>query len=488
MNKNIEKKYWCILAAVVFLIALAAITNGSMWDDELCRVEESINGDFAGNWIKAVGYGQPGYMLWMFFWIKFVGKTEFLLRTSNLVFAAAAFFYVYKIIKSKGCSPLFALLFFIHPMFIYYMDEVTPYIAVYAFSIAFIYYVFYAEPFDGIKNMVTINFVFLAGVFTHFIFGFIYVLYLYKILSAKYRKKFWEHFRIFAIFCIAYIPLFVLDCYGLFLLGPTTRTGFGIKNMMYVCYAFLGFAGLGISRNDLRAGHFEAMGIPELTGVGILAVILIGIAVVWFMDRKKIKFSSTEMIKGAILYFAVFCTFSVLLDFGMWERHCIGVFPVFLIVMIDLFEYFLCRKSLGKVFVWGYCICLLFSAWNIRFSYYYACDDWKSVSEYLVNELEQNEKITIITSMNGSSYFDAGKYYDITENKKKKQQKIINLKNEQELKEMITIQEREDKFIFVLFEKAVSPEMFRFYDEHPDFYVDDTFNSFKIVEYTRGSV
>lgn len=478
------KKYWYMMAVITFLISLLAITNGSMWDDEICRVEEAINGDFVNNWIRAVRFGQPGYMIWMFFWVQFIGKTEFILRTSNLVFASIAFCYVYRIIKNKGCHPFFSLLFFVHPMFIYYMDEVTPYIAVYALSLAFIYYVFYAKTFDSRKNIILVNIVFLTGVFTHFIFGFIYVLYIYKVFSIKSQKTLRSHFQIFLIFCIAYIPLLVLDCYGLFLLGPTTRTGFGIKNVMYVCYAFLGFAGLGISRNDLRAGHFEAMSISNLIGIGILSIILVGITIVWFIYRKQIKFLMMEMIKGTVLYFAVFCAFAIPIDFGMWERHCIGVLPVYIIMIIDIFEC-LYKKSMGRILVIGYCICLLFSAWNIRFTYYYSCDDWKSVSEYLINELEQNEKVTIITITKDGSHFGAGKYYDVMGNRKKYSQKIINLKSEEELEQEITTREKSNKLIIVLYEKAISPEKYTAYDNNPQCYVNSTFNSFKIVEYEK---
>lgn len=474
-----------LLYIIILLISLIAVTNGSMWGDELCRIEESIDGDFANNWVRAVGYGQPGYMIWMFLWVQFIGKTEFILRTSNLVFVSIAFYYAYKIIKSRRIHPLFTLLFFVHPMFIYYMDEVTPYIAVYTLSLAFIYYVFYAESFDSKKNIILINIVFLAGVFIHFVFGFIYILYIYKVFSAR-QQKMSRHLMIFLFFCIAYIPLLVLDCYGLFLSkSTTTGTGFGLKNILYICYGFLGFAGLGISRNDLRAGHFDAMGISNLVGIGILSIILLGIGIVWFVNRHQIKFSKQEMITGTVLYFIVFFAFSMPIDFGMWERHCMGVLPVYIIMIIDLFEYILRKRNLERILVAGYCICLLFSAWNMRFNYYYACDDWKSVSEYLIDELEHNEKLTIIISINGDSYFDTGRYYDITGNRKNVSQKIIKLQNKEEIEQEIASEKKSDKLIIVLFEKGISSQMYTAYDDNSEFHVINSFNSFKIVERSK---
>ena len=34
-------------------------------------------------------------------------------------------------------------------------------------------------------------------------------------------------------------------------------TGFGIKNIAYVLYGFVGMSGIGLSRNDLRALNFS---------------------------------------------------------------------------------------------------------------------------------------------------------------------------------------------------------------------------------------
>ncbi len=488
-QENVEKiskrsrnqVYWIITAGLVTLISVLSITNGSMWGDEICRVMDPISGNFANTWKTAMGYGQPGYMSFMFIWVKLVGQTEFLMRTSNLIFAAIAFYYVYRIMQCKKYHPFFALLFFIHPMFAYYMDEVTPYIMVYALSIAFIYYVFFVEEFDSIGNVIKINLIFLLGVFIHFIFGFIYVLYIFKVFMNK-PIKLKKHILVFLFFCVFYIPLLAMDCYGLFYLGPSTKTGFGIKNILYIVYAFLGFAGLGISRNDLRAGNFDIIGINQIVYMGVLVVAVMAIAIIWLCNRKEIKIDRKEMIGGTIAYFIVFFLFSLPIGFGLWERHCMGVLPVYILVIMDLL-YYMIGKGKGKYFFAVlYTICLIFSAANIRFNYYYVCDDYKGVSEYLGENLEQSENLTILFSAND---FDAGGYYDITQRKTKDSQKLICVKriDEEVLRKVLIENEDSNKIIVVLFEKAVSSKFWHTYDGNSDLNICDDYNSFRIIEY-----
>ncbi|MCM1101474.1 MAG: hypothetical protein NC079_08230 [Clostridium sp.] len=480
-DKTADQICWMITAVLVALISVLSITNGSMWGDEICRVMDPISGNFANTWKTAMGYGQPGYMSFMFVWVKLVGKTEFLMRTSNLIFVAVAFYYVYKIMQRKKYPAFLALLFFIHPMFVYYMDEVTPYIMVYALSIAFIYYVFFVDRFDSIENIIKINSIFLLGVFIHFIFGFIYVLYIFKIFANK-PIKLKKHILVFLCFCVLYIPLLAMDCYGLFYLGPSTKTGFGIKNIMYIIYAFLGFVGLGISRNDLRAGNFDVISIDQIIYMGILVAVVMAIAIIWLFNRKKIKIDRKEMIGGAIAYFIVFFLFSLPIGFGLWERHCMGVLPVYVLVVMDLL-YYLIKSGKSKCFLAAlYVMCLMFSAANIRFNYYYVCDDYKGVQGYLTEKLEQTENITILFSADS---FDMGGYYDVTRSKENDLQKIlcVNLIDEDVLNRTLTENADSDKIIVVLFEKAVSSKFWHSYDAESDLNICDDYNSFRIIEY-----
>ncbi|MCM1327796.1 MAG: hypothetical protein NC243_14160 [Lachnoclostridium sp.] len=480
-EKNVEKIYWMITAGIVALISVLSITDGSMWGDEICRVIDPISGNFANTWKTAMGYGQPGYLSFMFIWVNLVGKTEFLMRTSNLIFAAIAFYYVCRIIQCKKYPVFYALLFFIHPMFVYYMDEVTPYIMVYALSMAFIYQVFFVEEFDTPRNIIKINLIFFLGVFIHFIFGFIYVLYLFKILINR-PMKLKRHILIFLCFCVLYVPLLVMDCYGLFYLGPSTKTGFGIKNIMYIVYAFLGFVGLGISRNDLRAGNFDIISIDQIIYMGILVLVVMAIAIIWLFNIKKIKIDRKEMLGGAIAYFIVFFLFSMPIGFGLWERHCIGVLPIYVLMVTDLF-YYMIKNGKAKYFLAVlYTICLVFSAANVRFNYYYACDDYKGVQGYLTEKLKQEENLTILFSTDN---FDVGGYYDVTRSKGSDSQKIICEKriDEEVLDRVLAENKDSDKIIVVLFEKAVSSKFWHTYDANSDLNICDDYNSFRIIEY-----
>jgi hypothetical protein len=262
-NSGVMEKKKCLLyGCFIVIFAVLCITSGSFWFDEFCRVEDPIFGTIADVWKTALGFGQPGYMLWVTLWTKVVGTSEYLIRYSNIPFVVVQIFFAYKIIKKQKWQMEYIFLFFLHPMFVYYMDEATPYMAVYAFSLGLVYYVFFAENSDfkyaEISRAVRINTVFAIGVFFHFIFGFIAVLYIVHLvfLSFHNKLKLKHHLAVSCLYLIFYVPLLYLYVDGLFLRNNSTRTGFNLKNIAYVVYAFLGMSGLSLSRNDLRAGDF----------------------------------------------------------------------------------------------------------------------------------------------------------------------------------------------------------------------------------------
>ena len=170
-----EKNKMIFISCIIFFIAILSISNTGMWYDEICRVFDPITGNLANTIKTSLSFAQPGYMLFMHLWerITFGTQIEFFIRCSNLVFVPIAIFYAYKIAKAKKWSLWTILLFFIHPIFVYYMNEATPYIIVYALSLAYTYYVFFSEDFNSTKNIFIINLIYLLGVFVHFMFGFI---------------------------------------------------------------------------------------------------------------------------------------------------------------------------------------------------------------------------------------------------------------------------------------------------------------------------
>lgn len=156
------------------------------------------------------------------------------------------------------------------------MDEATPYIIIYTLSLAYTYYVFFNDDFNSIKNIVVINLIYLLGVLVHFIFGFIIIPYIvmYLINNYKERKMIFKHIKILLLFSIIYVPLLIIYLLNL---AHGNATGYGIKNIAYIDYAFLGMVGLALSRNDLRALNFQKITNSQIVLLVLMVIVLIRI-------------------------------------------------------------------------------------------------------------------------------------------------------------------------------------------------------------------
>ncbi len=467
-----EKNKMIFISCIIFFIAILSISNTGMWYDEICRVFDPITGNLANTIKTSLSFAQPGYMLFMHLWerITFGTQIEFFIRCSNLVFVPIAIFYAYKIAKAKKWSLWTILLFFIHPIFVYYMNEATPYIIVYALSLAYTYYVFFSEDFNSTKNIFIINLIYLLGVFVHFMFGFIIIPYIVMCLLTNYKDKkmIFKHIKILLLFSIIYLPLLIL--YLLNLVHVTT--GFSIKNPAYVLYGFIGMAGIGLSRNDLRAFKLS-----KITGPQIIALVLMSIACIslLYFIIKKLKTILKEEKNYLICllsFFVIVFTIAFIIQFGMWERHCLTIFPLFMVIFIDTL--YLIKDKKSSLWLLLYIAIIIFSSINIRYNYYYQCDDYKGVYNYI--------KESNIDSYYLLSNFSI-KLYNV-ESLVPEQYYIDGTSLEDQ--DIIDEFSNREKIILILFEKCSSKKLYDYFDNNDSYNVNSNYNSFKIITHTHN--
>ncbi len=449
---------------IIFMISIISITNGGMWGDEIVRVFDPISGNLLNTIKTSLGYAQPGYMLYMFLWerLTFSSMNELIIRCSNLLFIPITIFYVYKIVKAKNWNLWFMLLFFIHPMFVYYMNEATPYIIVYTLSLAFIYHVFIVDDFNSVSNIIKINLIYLIGVFVHFIFGFIIIPYIVKCLLENYRNKeiILKHIKILLIFSILYAPLLILYIINL----KSTTTGFGLKNIAYVLYGFLGMAGIGLSRNNLRALDFNNISINHIISLFIMTIACIGLLYFALKNIKNILRDEKKYLICLAIYFIVIFGVAFVIHFGVWERHCFTIFPLFMIIFIDILNKISKNKNC-LLFISIYLIMLIFSSINIRFNYYYQCDDYKGIYEYV----KENNLSNIMSNYNT-------KIYSINDLTKKN----IYLDDSYSDNDIINQFKKSKKTTLILFEKNSSKYLYNYF-KNEDYIINNNYNSFKII-------
>ena len=479
-EKGINPQY-IVISCMIMLLAFASITNGSLWGDEICRVFDPISGDIAATVHTALGYAQPGYMLYMFVWTRLAGGAEFALRCSNLPWVVVGIVYAFKIVRSRNWSPWWTLAFFLHPMFVYYMDEATPYIVVHALSLAFLYYLWFSNDFDSSKNIICINAVYLLGVFMHFMYGFIIMLYFTKCAMrlAKQAKMLLKHMLVMLCFSPAYGILLYL--YAKNLLG-NTGTGFGVKSLAYIPYSFLGMQGAGLSRNDLRAGNFNHITMWQITLLAAFVIVLLCLFFAVVRDKIAVKQffkQDAQMLAALVAYFAVIFAAASLKDLGLWERHCMPAFPVFIICMVDLWHLVSPKSALFRAAVVGYAILLAISCANLRGNYYYACDDYKGMTEAVAAWLAEDAAHTVVTAQKENEF----PYYSYLGAAADPKKQIVNVygRSQEEIQQCFEALPPADAML-LLFEKDCSRQLYTCYDDRNDFEVEDRYNSFKLIK------
>lgn len=477
-----HRRMWTKLALslAIMLLAFFSITSGSMWTDEILRVQAAVQHDFPATVSFSLRCGQPGYMILEHFYVLLLGNNtgEFALRCSNLIFAAAAIYFVFKIIDAKKWPLWTSLVFFFHPMFVYYMDEVTPYILIYAIALAFIYHVFFAADFNSRKNIITINAIFLLGVVVHFVFGFVILLYFARcwLTIRRDKKLVLRHAGIMAAFCVAYLPFL----YVILVHMKGTATGFSLRNLLYVVYSFLGMAGLSLSRSDLRAGNFDKLEPLHIALPVIFALVVLGLMVLAFTSKSKFLSKNREMLIGLLSYLVVMVLAAVFARFGVWERHCMAVFPVYIILLVDLMLD-LGGSRPGKILLALFFGFMLLSSANLRLDYYYACDDYQGVANEIRAAMDADDSLVLVTDR-ATDYYD--RYYEIGGMADEPGQLVVDtwgMSDEDEQAIFLDYVKQGRSAMLLLFEKSCSRAAYEAFDDNPAYTVDASYNTFKIV-------
>lgn len=479
-NEKETKIQYIMISVLIMLLALASVTNGSLWFDEACRVFDPISGDIAATMQTALGYAQPGYFLYMFVWTRFAGGTEFALRCSNLPWVLLAIVYVFKILRARNWSPWWALVFFLHPMFVYYMDEATPYIVLYSISIAFLYHTWFTDDFDSVKNTVCINVFYLLGVFVHFIFGFIIMLYFTKCVTrfAGRAKTLVRHALVMLCFAPAYVILLYLYIINLMSSGGRN---FGIKNLAYIPYSFLGMQGLGLSRNDLRAGNFNKITTWQIALLVMFVVVWLCLFVLVLRDRKAVnQFLKQDggLLIAVGLYFLAIIVASAIVGMNLWDRHCIPALAVYFLCLLDLWHLVFPKTALFRAAAVGYVALLIISCANIRLNYYYACDDEKGMNEAVAAWLAEDAEHVVVAAQRVTRFA----YYSYEGAAVDPERQIIDV-YQQPQEEIVECFEAlpPDDVMLILGEKDCSRQLYYYYDDREGFDVNARYNSFKLI-------
>ena len=475
MRVRNRKLHIFLLSALVLLVALLSITNRSLWIDEVCRVSDAAVGDFRRAMRFGFNCAQPGYVLLMYLWARlFPGVPgEFALRCSNLVFTAIALFFAFRIVEKKKWPLWTVLVFFVHPMFTYYANETTPYILMYALALAFVDRVYFAEDFSAVGNVVRINVIFFLGVSVHFIFGFLIVPYLVQcfLKIRKEKKLVLRHAGIMAAFCVLYLPLLYL--YMKYMEGAST--GFSLRNVLYVVYAFLGMAGLALSRTDLRAGNFGSLTPLHIALLALFVLVAVVIFVICLRKKPGFLKKNRDLALGGAAFLTAMILAAIPAHFGMWERHCMTIFPIYCILLTDMMLE-IGREKTGRIALIALYVLLVFSCANLRLNADYATDDMRAASARVREAYAQTDDLTVISD------FDFA-YYPVSKARTGESQGYVYTYHmpEDEILSNFETAQGKGSAMLVLSEHYASRALYRRFDDDSAYRVDASCKGYKIV-------
>ncbi len=438
MSKFIKKNEKILTIGLIIIATIIALLIGintkSLWGDE-CLVYKFINSSNAIEVLKKA-LNAPGsekqmplFLLFAWLWSRIFGLSEIAMRSVNILPAFLYMIYGYKITKAickKKKVWLGTLFFLVNPMFIAYLNEARPYIALLSFALAIVYYSFYADDFNSKKNIILIHLFMLLGISFHLLFVFSFCIYACGILYhwQKNDLKFKEHLKVFLVAILFYILLLGYMAFTFYYSSSSSignASGSVIASLIVSIYYIFGYGGLGLSRNDLRSPSLS-----DLTPIMIILILALTIVLMLFVIaliknivKKPLKNRSFWVLLAAIILIVCFCLLSIVFNYSFWERHIISLSAIFIVLIVELISAYN-MKYLAVALI----ILFSISSMNFRFNYYYGNEDYKSIIEDL------NKDNYVIMAQGVAEVFDYyGKQFVKSDDFNNPNTQIINISN-----------------------------------------------------------
>ncbi len=386
-----------LILFITLAAGLAAVSNDSLWMDEGKRMVHACYGTWEMLW-RGMGQDmQPLFYLQEWAWGNAFSFTDFIMRGMNLPFLLIGAVYLCALLRRAGISPWWALLLPLHPMTCYYMNDVSPYIILQACTLGMLYHGFFAERHRW-GNIAALNAWFALAYAYHFIAGFMGLIYACSLLLDLLRRRAetpWRRHIITGLcFCVVYIPL---TCFYLLHMHNGDGQGWespGAANAGYVLYALLGFQGLGLSRNALRAHDFTGLTPAMIAALAGYALTLAASALLNLKQLLLLLRQRYVLCMG--LYALVFAAASFVMKFQFWERHFMPLLAGAVVLEAQLLHALWqsagAKRWLNRALIALLLAGQLLSCAQLRCNPYHGKDDYKGV----LTELKQQDGLVLM--------------------------------------------------------------------------------------------
>jgi len=343
----------------------------------------------------------PGYFIYIWAWEKLFGHTELSLRMAVAPFLFFGILLLLEWKRSVQTRALLLVFILLHPFVWYNLNEARSTMIMFFLAwIALLSFINIVE--SGGENNKREVWTFMAacciGIMMNMLFTFFYVAIIYLMARTINLKKFvveqknavWGLFFIGMLMGIYYSWTLFLNIGGM-------RAPVGLQNILGILYEFLGFGGIGPSRNELRARNISLSTLTDYPGVAILTIV-IGIFIILLVFSESFQRpSSTRRIpiwQAFFLGFILFILASAIVHFRFWARHISFLLPFVLFGTAEMMDWVL--TTLRKPFPLLGAFAAMLILWivsdiNIRWNVEYQKDNYRAAVEFLIKNGEHNQ-------------------------------------------------------------------------------------------------
>jgi len=427
MNANRQtegtKPQILVLLVGILFVCTMAVSHQSLWIDESYTALKAQQATLPNWWIEMRHAGgsdmqMPLYMLWIWGCEKVVGSSEIALRAVNLFWILPGLVALWIALARQPRLQLAVFLVAIcNPFVWYYLNEARPY----AMQIGASLFLAAAlcrwseKPFSPATGE------------TFWVWGF--VLALVALSGASMLGMIWAGAAIVAAIFLtpkerllklarehvfawlaAVLLLAALGFYYLWTLHAGARASdvasTDLKNVAFIGYELLGFAGLGPGRSEIRDGglHVFKPYAPELAlfAAAVLALVVFGVRAAWQNYPRK-KLLGLAFIVAAPGVFIVAAGFA--LHFRVLGRHFAPLLAavVFLLGLGVIAAWR--RGGVGKVLVVAFFALCLASGLSLRFAARHAKDDYRSAAGLARAALAEGKTVWWSADPNAAGYY-----------------------------------------------------------------------------------
>mgnify|MGYP006267361685 CR=1 FL=1 len=346
-NQLPAPRWGALLAA---LLCLVPITGESLWFDEGTTSYFAGQATLSGVWqeLSTTTFSEsqmPGYILYMWGWDKVVGSSEWALRLSNWPFLLALLLGLAALPVSRLQRLIAIGLMALSPFVWYNLDEARSTTAVLALGgLCLVGVVMALDALPAHRRRGV--WLTLAAATIGFTFNMLFYFLMLPLLVYLGLRVWQEKRHLADQFGLWWPALAGMATVGggmlIYYIGTLLRGAGGVKelpgvsNLGFVLYEFLGFNGLGPSREAMKADLSVGLILERLPWMLPLLLVLAGLAVLLLRHQARQRLLLHPLLLSLLVGLAGFFVVAMVVQFQFWGRHAVYLFPFFVLYLSEL--------------------------------------------------------------------------------------------------------------------------------------------------------